>query len=474
MRRTRMLERVHDERGMALIVSMLVMMIVVTLSAAVLSQSLHDLSASGYDRRRLLSVNAAEAGTNAWYAHLQTDAVSDATYCDPITETVATEPALASFTAEATFYAADGTTTMTCPFSTTTYPSYVQVVSTGTLSGTDRQIETYARLTPQYGGFGAAILGVDATTFNNNFTVYGDIGNDGDIYITDGDVSINNALTVNGNVYVPEGSLHMENNSVIKGNAWARDDITIENPAQVEGNVLSSAGGIFGDGDIGGSATAYGDIDDSSLTIGGTVSPFTEVGPVPTHTFPQVPSTTTNWTNNGYVVVPFTGATACLLAYNYIKNTGAGTWAAAGYPSTVVRITQACNLATSNNDTIAVGGNLAIVTDGGFLFNNRSNWNGAGSVKKLYFASTYVDPSTCTGSKNITVGNNTNFNSFVQVLFYTPCSATMGNSNAFEGQVMANDVNISNNFKVNYEAVLVPGLAEITGFKQDISYVREI
>jgi hypothetical protein len=35
-------------------------------------------------------------------------------------------------------------------------------------------------------------------------------------------------------------------------------------------------------------------------------------------------------------------------------------------------------------------------------------------------------------------------------------------------------VGIGNNFKVNYEAVLVPGIAEITGFKEDISYVREI
>jgi hypothetical protein len=250
----------------------------------------------------------------------------------------------------------------------------------------------------------------------------------------------------------------------------------VENPARIEGNALSSAGGISGSGEIDGTATAYDDIDDASLTIGGTVSPFTEVGPVPTHTFPQIPSTTTNWTDVGYSLVTFTGATACTNAYNWIKNTGAGTWATSGLTDVVVRISNPCTFTNGNNDTVTVRGNLAIVSDGGFNLRQQSAWNGATSVKKAYFVSAYKDPATCASpdSKDITVSNNTNFNSFVQVLFYTPCKATMGNTNAFEGQVMASNVDIRNNFRVNYEAVLVPGIADITGFKQDISYVREV
>jgi Tfp pilus assembly protein PilX len=471
-----MLNRMNEERGVAMVVALLVAMVVTLISIAVVAQSIHDLDASGSDRRRLLSVNAAEAGTNAWYAHLQTEPVSSPTYCDPLAETIATAPAAASYSAVATFYAADGTTEMTCPFTTTTYPSFAKILSTGTLNTTDRQIETYVRLTPQYGGFSAAILGIDGTTFNNQFNVYGDVGNDGDIYILEGDLNITNALTVNGNIFVPEGGLSMSNNSVIKGNAWARDDVTLENPAVIEGNALSSAGGIFAGatgGEIDGSATAYDDIDDASLTIGGTVSPFTEVGPVPTHTFPQITADTTDWVDAGYSVVTFSD---CGLAYDYVRLTGAGTWAGLGYPDTVVRITSSCQFKNGNNDTINVGGNLAIVSDGGFKFDLRSNWNGATTVKKLYFISTYKDPDTCSSpdAKDISVSNNTNFNSYLNVFFYTPCKATMGNTNAFEGQVMASNVEIRNNFKVNYEAVLVPGIADITGFKQDISYVREV
>jgi Tfp pilus assembly protein PilX len=470
-----MLSKMNEERGVAMVVALLVAMVVTLISIAVIAQSIHDLDASGSDRRRLLSVNAAEAGTNAWYAHLQTEAVSSPTYCDPLAETIATAPAAASYSAVATFYAADGTTEMTCPFTTTTYPSFARILSTGTLNTTDRQIETYVRLTPEYGGFGAAILAIDGTTFNNQFTVYGDVGNDGDIYILEGDLNITNSLTVNGNIFVPEGGLFMSNNSVIKGNAWARDDITLENPAVIEGNALSSAGGIFAGstgGEIDGTATAYDDIDDAGLTIGGTVSPFTEVGPVPTHTFPQMPSTTTNWTDAGYSLVTFTGGSACTSAYNWIKNT----WGSSGLTDVVVRIETSCTLQNGNNDTVTVHGNLAIVNDGGFNLRLRSNWNGAATVKKLYFISTYKDPATCGSpdAKDISVSNNTNFNSYLNVFFYTPCKATMGNTNAFDGQVMASNVEISNNFKVNYEAVLVPGIADITGFKQDISYVREV
>ena len=69
-----MLNRMHDERGIAMVVALLVTMVVTLISIAVVAQSVHDLDASGNDRRRLLSVNAAEAGTNAWYAHLQTEA----------------------------------------------------------------------------------------------------------------------------------------------------------------------------------------------------------------------------------------------------------------------------------------------------------------------------------------------------------------------------------------------------------------
>ncbi len=76
-------------------------------------------------------------------------------------------------------------------------------------------------------------------------------------------------------------------------------------------------------------------------------------------------------------------------------------------------------------------------------------------------------------TKNITVANNTNFNAQTNVFFYTPCTASMNNQNAYIGQVLATNVSIGNQYKMTYKPVLVPGITGVTGFKQDISYIHE-
>ncbi len=115
-----MLKRLRDEeRGVAMIVSLSVAFVVLILSTVVVAQSIHSLDASGYDRERLLSVNAAEAGTNHWYAYLQStpsvtmagDAGCDATTGKlTIGDVVQSGPSAAAFDSVGTFYAADGST----------------------------------------------------------------------------------------------------------------------------------------------------------------------------------------------------------------------------------------------------------------------------------------------------------------------------------------------------------------------------
>lgn len=476
---TRIHRNLHDERGIAIVVALLVTVVVTLLSVVVIAQSIHDLDASGYDRGRLLSVNAAEAGTNAWYAYLQTTALEDFD-CAPLAQTIQTEPATASFSATATFYDADGETEMDCPFSTTSYPSFALIRSTGDVNGVEREVQTLVELTPNYGAWGAAVLTVNGTTFSNRFTIYGDEGEDGDIYVLNGNLAITNDLTVNGNVYVPYGSAAMSNGATITGDLWARDDVTLTNPAEVQGSVLSSEqdieSGVVG-GIIDGSAIAYGSVDDTNLTIGGDVFESTDVGAVPTQTFPQITGSTTDWVADGYSLVTFSGATACSSAYNWIKGTGAGTWATSGLTNVVVRVTGCTTpvrMTNANNDSITLYGNLAVLSDTGFDWRLRSTWSSTGAVKNLYFITAYS--ATCSGtSRDISVSNNTTFNTtYVKVFMYTPCKATLSNLNTFEGQVMSKDVTISNNYTMNYEPVLVPGQTEITGFKQDIAYVAEV
>jgi len=479
-----MLMRLRDEeRGVAMILAVSVAFVVLILTTVVVAQSIHSIDSSGYDRERLLSINAAEAGTNRWYAYLQTtpsltmaaDAgCSASTGLLTLSDTVQSGPSTAAYSAVGTFYASDGTTTMSCSsFSDSNIPSYAKVRSTGTINGSpNRTLETYVRLTPNYGGFGAAILAVNGTTVTNSFTINGNSGNDGDLYFLNGNFRVTNSMTLSGNIYVPNGTAQIENTSTVKGNVWANGDVTLQNSATIQGDALSSSGNIGGVGTINDDATAAGTVTTTGLTIGGIVTQGVTMPAVPTQTFPQITSNTAPWISSGYTLVDLStasGATLCAKARDWILNR----WSTSGITNALIRIDTNCTFSNNNNDVFSILGNLAILSDGGFNLTQQSNWNGTtGSIKNIHFISVYS--TTCPGStKDITVSNNTNFNSWTNVSFYTPCSASMSNQNAFSGQVLSKDITIGNNFKMNYKPVLVPGITGVTGFKQDISYIHE-
>ena len=70
-----MLARIrHEERGLAMVMALMVTFVVLLLSLVVLAQATHNIQASGYDRKRLTSVGAAEAGIDYMYNYFQNTA----------------------------------------------------------------------------------------------------------------------------------------------------------------------------------------------------------------------------------------------------------------------------------------------------------------------------------------------------------------------------------------------------------------
>jgi cytoskeletal protein CcmA (bactofilin family) len=475
--------RLHREEGIAMVIALMVSFVVLTLSIVVVGQSIHSLEASSYDRERTLSVHAAEAGINDWFHYLQATPI-ESYACSARTGTLDTS-GTATFSATATFL--DGSeVAMNCPFSQISYPTYVLIRSEGRANGdVPRTIETFVRLTPQRGGFDAAVLSVRNTTFEQNVSVSAAEGaSDGDVYVLDGDLVVTQSMSVSGSVYVPYGGASIGNNTVIVGDLWVRDDVDLQNPAVVEGDVLSTTGDVYGDGHIFGDVVAAGTVDTSNLDIEGVSTQATVVDDVPTQTFPQITGNTTIWTNAGYTLVNAAdlsvtwGTNQCYRAYEYIKNR----WGAFGYASgnIVVRITDGCTFKppAATVQKITLRGNLAILSDGGYEFRNQINWLAGGTVPRdLFLISTYKDPATCASNdpKDIYIGNRATFEyPYVSVLFYTPCAAEMNNQNNFSGQVMGGTVDVGMNFSMEYRPVYVPSMGTITGFDEDISYVREI
>src|SRR3990172_6952773 len=149
--------KVQEERGAALIVALLITFVVMMLSTLIIKQAIHNTDAAGYDRSRLTSVNAAEAGLDYYYNYLGNTTI-DSLATTATTRTLGSDPGTSGFTATPTFYSdTAGTTAFSGTPSASNYPRSVKIVSVGmTNDATDRTLEALIQLTPIYGGLTGA------------------------------------------------------------------------------------------------------------------------------------------------------------------------------------------------------------------------------------------------------------------------------------------------------------------------------
>jgi hypothetical protein len=476
----------NEERGAALIVALGVTFVVLLLSTVVVSQAIHSADQSGYDRRRLTSVNSAEAGLNYFYHCLETTPPQNLLTGCSATGAVGSGPNGSNYTVSATYYSdKNGTTPIVGSMSSNNIPLSVRLRSVGTSNGeVERTMESFVQLTPVYSGLSGALIANSSTSFTNNFTVNGNNGNDADVYVLSGDFNAQSGLeTIKGSVYVPSAtatatigtSLHLY------GDVWANGSVTINHPqAQVDGSVKSTASSVtVSSGHVSGAASYCAGT--APQNVSGTKTQTCSLGPPPSQSFPQITYSSGAWDSLGYKEYVFGSASACTDARTWLEGTGATQWnggaiVPAGYTGAVIRITTQCPFDVSNNATITVGKNLGIATVGSISLSNQSRWYGvSGSVKSLFFLSPW--PSSGLPScpaQNVSIQNNTNFDSYVQTGVYSACTATMNNNNtAFSGQVIGTSLAIGNNFNMTFKPVVIPG-ASVAKFREDIAYIREV
>src|SRR6266545_4727977 len=168
--------RLGDERGVALVVALLVSFVVLLLGTAVVSLSLHNLDASGYDRRRLLSVGAAEAGLDTYYETIERTPPSSLP-CT-LSGSVSSGPSTATYEASIEVFNAAGAE-IACPPSGTSAVA-AMITSTGRSGSTlARTMQSYVRMSPIYGGWSAAIFADTPTTIGQRMTINSASGSEG-------------------------------------------------------------------------------------------------------------------------------------------------------------------------------------------------------------------------------------------------------------------------------------------------------
>ena len=476
----------HEEHGIAMVISIMVAFVVMLLATVIFGQAIHQSGQSAYGRNRLTSVGAAEAGLNYWFNYIQQTTPSNLT-TSPVSQTVGSSPATATFVATPTYYAdTAGITAFSGTISSSNAPLSVKIKSVGTVNSVSRTMESFITLTPVYGGIQGALISNSNTTLTNSFTLNGNSGNDADIYVL-GTGAVFNAPSglesIHGSIYVPSGTVNsIGTGTHIYGQVWANGSVLVNHPqAQIDGNITSTTSSVtVSSGSV--SGNAYYCTGSAPSNVTGTKNSTCALGPPPSQSFPQVSYVQSAWVSAGYTnFQTFTGASACTDARDYVESAGA--YAATGFSghsvgNTVVRITQACVYSNSNNATITMNSNLAIITDSEIDLAQQSTWNGVTSQRDLFMISTWpaasCPASGVAGSHNVTFGNLTGSNALVETFVYTPCTASMQNNNSsFIGQVIGTTLNIGNNFQETYRPIVVPG-ANLTSYTQNIAYIREV
>jgi hypothetical protein len=482
-----------------MVVAIMVLFVVLLLSAVVYAESVHNSGQSANNRKRLQSVDAAEAGLDYFFNCVGHTAPASVSSC-AVSQTVAVAPGTSSFTITPTWYSDANGTTQADPstFNDTNLPKSVKVLSTGIANGkVTRRMESFIALpNPLFGSVVGAVLVDSSINFKNNFTLTGDNISNGDIYVTcessqpscDASITSGNQI-INGSIFVPKGSLLISAQAHISGSVWANGSVTIDHSqAVVDQNATSSTSSLtVSRGNVTGTGSyCTGSAPSPSNVHGGTIQ-LCQAAP-PSVPFPHIAYNLSDWQTgcgrsplaNCYAEVPFgtTGSSNpadCAAADAYIEGNGAGTFQGgagvpAGYSGVIVRILSTCSLTTTNNANINLGADLAIVSNGPINLSQQSTWTGVGGDREMHL---FVPWGTSCPTGDITVGNNTNFNSLISLSIYTPCTAHMSNQNAFYGQVIGGSVDIANNWKMNYQAVQLPG-STVGGFNEDIAYIREI
>ena len=481
-----MFVRFREERGVAMVMALLVTFVVLLLGTTVISMAVHNSEQSGMDRKRVQSVSAAEAGLNEAYSYLTSPPGGIGAMTNTLSGTVGSGPLDSSYTATLTYYATDDGTgaAIAPPFSGSYYPHSVLISSVGASNGqTERTMETFVDLTAVVAGFDGAIMTNSDTTFSNRFTVNGYLGDDGNVYILNGNFSVPSGLeNIKGNIYVPNGSAFLGTQVHVYGAVWANTSVTLNHSqVLVDQDLKSTSSSVAVTSGTASGKGYYCTTVSGASNIVGDVQQTCSLGSPPSQPFPLIKYVPSDWANNEPPYVnfqTFTGASACTSARDYIENTG--TFAGTGFSgrnvgATVVYINDTCALDMSLNATITLNDNLAIITRGGVGFSQRVNWNGVTGTKYMHVISAYPDAGApACPTQDITIGNNTGFDPHVATIIYGPCTVTMNNNNtAFQGQVIGQSVVIGNNFNMSFLPVKVPG-QNIIGFDQDIAYIREV
>jgi hypothetical protein len=456
------------EEGVAMITAILVSFVVLALSVASVELAVHNSEASGYDRRRVQAIAAAEAGVDYYFSHLSSTLLPSV-QCS-LSGTLTNSPA-GTFSVRATFYNSAGAPLPSsagsqCPLPST--PASVLVTSVGrgaAGSSPTRTMQAYADLFPgvtaPFNNTGA-IFGHNRISFTANANIGGSQYSDADLY-SNGDITLAANSILYGNLFT-QGSVTLQANSVAQKDVWADGSVTMQGNARVRGSVTSSTSSIS----LGGQSRIYGNARAGTTNAGGTVdgtrTANSPSSAPPTRPYPAFTYNQADWVAAGYTVRNYTNCAQAV--------TDIGNWWGSGSGDNVVRVTGGC--AMTFNSSVTVRGNLAIVTDGSLTISNNVRFSPASGTGpwNLQFFVGLSGITPCSFTANPNAGVNADINTLIYT--HQNCTVDMKSNSAIaQGQIIGGTVDVKHSMSFRYKQVAVPGTSG-GGLNGDVRYKREV
>ena len=229
-----------------------------------------------------------------------------------------TQPNEAQYSASATFYAADGSTTMTCPMSSANPPSYVKIVSTGSSEGeAAREVETFAKLTPRVHRLrGRDHVGQRHALRQQLRGVRRQRQRRRHLHPERQPARSRTSPMIWGNVYVPNGSCTIEQQQArSRANVWSNGAVSMSTPRRRRAGPSPTP--TAASRAVGRRRRHCGSAR-SPRSVAGTKYPGTNPGRRAHADLPADHELHDGMDERGlHAVRPYTGASACTHAYNY-------------------------------------------------------------------------------------------------------------------------------------------------------------
>lgn len=519
-----MAERIRrDERGIAMVTVLLVMMVLTSLSVAAMQIATHDTNMSSYDRKRDLAVQSAEQRMDeilsllpttpraSLCSFINTGPTSVLTNWSPVQNTstpIRTYTTLSLFTKSGRDVSCTAPTFK--PPVTPTQAILTVSAAAGVVGVSTRTMETKVLLTPR-SALTKALYGSGSVTVTGNTQIPGSAPgtSDADVY-SNGDVNIDQPMiTISGSIYA-QGAITI-NAKCISGDVWGKNavvddaitgkDCTFGSNVPGMGDITSSVSSVnMTGGSATGACTAGTTVTAGGSCAGGSAGGVTSSAP-PTIAFPQLTYSATDWCSDAandpcnaaipsdYSIKTFTGGVGtanCIAAQNWVFGTGPGQYGNAGTPNHdyLVKVDGTCMFTNPNNSNLTLKGNLVIFANDGFNFGGLSNWHTAAGTCNtdadqypssrcgLYAIQPYDATLSCF-HRGITIGNNTDM-SEINFFAYSRCNIIAGNLTKINGQFLSGSTaEVNNNGGLTFASLSVPAISE-TGYDPSPVYFREI